>query len=274
MSAKPLLFMPFLHKEFCPAALPFSLLQLWPGLPNPQQGFYVPAGFPLTPQDAAYYLDRVEDINFAAADKIPVHSLLAVEKQMQHAGMPKEAQDISAFAQGGELETAAVYYMREAGLAAQKALLRIWLFEERCLEIQALEQHCHSLSGDLDAALGAEWEEGETSALLFTQNTQRLAGTIRPAVPWRFLLENAALFLPEYSTLLFADKSICSELREFALPSTKVQAELYLSGQTLPTHMPELAEAPLWKALGMKGARPERPWLAKTFSFLLWDEAR
>jgi len=274
MSTKPLLFMPFLHKELCPPPLPSSLLQLWPGLPNPQKGFYVPADFPLEPQDAAHYRDHVRDIAIAAMDDIPIHSLLAAEKQTQDLGTPKETQDISAFAQGEEAESATVYHAKKASLAAQKALLRIWLLEERYMEIQELEDRCQTLSDDLSTALGVELEDEEKDALLLIQHTQRLDDTAGPVVPWRFVLENAALFLPEHSTLLFVDNAICSELRETALQFTNVQAELYLSGQDQPANAPELAEAPLWKAFGMKGARPDRPWLAKVFSFLLWDDAR
>ena len=274
MSAEPLLFMPFLHKELCPAALPPSLLQLWPGLPNPQKGFYVPADFPLTPQDAAQYLEHVRDIGIAAADKTPVSSLLAAEKYMRHPGIAKEERDILAFAQGKEPETAAAWHRNEARLAAQKVLLRVWLLEERHLEIQEIEQRCQALSSDFSAALGVELEDEEASALLLTQNAQRLDSSAGPCVSWHVLLENAALFLPEYSTLLFADSAICSELRELALPFSKVQAESYLSGQVPPAHTPELAKISLWQALGMKDLRPERPWLAKVFAFLLWDGAQ
>ena len=271
MSAEPLLFMPFLHKELCPPALPSSLLQLWPGLPNPQKGFHVPADFPLTPQDAAQYMDHVRDIGIAAADAVPVHSLFAAEKQARHLDALKESLDISAFAQGKKAETATAWHMKEAGLAAQKALLRVWFLEERRLEIQELEQRCRALSGDFAAALGVELEEEDAGALLLTQSLQRLDAAPEPSVPWRFLLENAALFLQERSTLLFADSSICKELRDSALQFAKVQGKLYLSGQA--AHAPELAEAPLWQVLGMKASRPERPWLAKVFSVLLWDDA-
>ena len=274
MSAEPLLFMPFLHKELCPAALPPSLLHLWPGLPNPQKGFYVPADFPLTPQDAAQYMEYALGIGMAAADKAPVSSLLAAEKQMRHPGIIKEERDIQAFAQGRDPERAASWHREEARLAAQKALLRVWLLEERLLEIQELEQRCQALSNDFGAMLGVELEDEEASALLLAQNAQRLDNSPMPYVSWHFLLENAALFLPERSTLLFTDSSICSELRELALPFSKVQDELYLSASAQPAHRPELAEAPLWKALGMKNARPERPWLAKVFAFLLWDGAQ
>jgi hypothetical protein len=162
--------------------------------------------------------------------------------------------------------------MREARLAAQKVLLHVWILEARYLEIQELEQHCRRLSGDLNLMLGVELEDDEKDAFLLTQNTQRLDASAAPAVPWRMVLENAALFLPEHSALLFTDKAICMELRELA-PFVKVQGELEPSGQALSTHAPDLAEAPLWKIFGMKEARPERPWLAKVFSFLLWDAA-
>ena len=270
MSSTPLLFMPFLHKELCPAALPPALLQLWPGLPNPHPGFYVPADFPLAPQDAAQYLEHVRDIGIAATDNIPVHSLLAAEKQARHPDTLKEVRDIAAFAQGEEPEAVAAHHAREAALAAQKALLRIWLLEERHREIQELEQRCRALSAGLSAALGVELEEEEKGTLLLIQDTQRLDDT---AVPWRFAVENAAFFLPEHSTLLFSDSAICAELRETTLQFINVQAERYLSGQDPSAHAPELAEAPLWKAFGMKSPRPECPWLAKNFTFLLWDEA-
>jgi len=273
MSVTPLLFMPFLHKELCPATLPSSLLHLWPGLPNPQKGFYTPADFPLSPQNAAQYVEHMRDVSLAAADDTPVHSLLAAEKQARHPGILKEAQDIAAFAQGAETETPAAYHMREARLAAQKALLRVWLLEERHIEIQTLEQRCQTLSDDFAAMLGVEMEDEEKDALLLTQNTQRLETVAVPSVPWRFVLENAALFLPEHCTLLFADSSISLELRELALHFAKVQAKHYLSGPA-STHTPELAEAPLWKALGMQRPHPGHPWLAKVFSFLLWNNAQ
>jgi hypothetical protein len=102
---------------------------------------------------------------------------------------------------------------------------------------------------------------------------QHLDTTVAPAVPWRFVLENAALFLPEHSKLLFADSMIYSELREMTKNFIKVQAKLYLPETTPPTRTLDLVEAPLWKAFGMQGPRSERPWLAKMFSFILWDDA-
>jgi len=274
MSATPLLFMPFLHKELCPAALPSSLLQLWPGLPNPRTGYYVPDGFPLAPQDAVQYLEQVRDAGIAAADHLPVHSLLAAEKQTRHPDRLKEARDIAAFAQDEEAEPATAHHAREAALAAQKALLCLWLLEERHMEIQELAQSCRTFSGDLNAALGVELEEEEKDALLLIQHTQGLDDSAELAVSWRFVLENAALFLPEHSTLLFADRTLCSELRETPLQFANIQVEHYLSGQTPPAHAPELGKAPLWQAFGMKSARPERPWLAKVFSFLVWGDTR
>ena len=273
MFPNPLLFMPFLHKEFRPAAFPFSLLQLWPGLPNPHQGFFVPDDYPLTPQDAAQYMEYVRSISIAALDTVPVHSLLAAEQQMQHPDTRKEAQDIAAFVQGEKAATTAAWHTQEARLAAQKALLRVWFLEERHLEIQELKQRCRTLADDFTAALGVELEDEEAGALLLTQNTQHLDTTAVPAAPWRFLLENAALFLPERSTLLFTNSEICLELRDVIETTSKVQAELYLPNAPPPARTPALAEAPLWKAFGMKDTRPERPWLAKMFSFLLWDDA-
>ena len=273
MSAAPLLFMPFLHKELCPAALPPSLLHLWPGLPNPPAGCYVPDDFPLAPQEAAQYMEHARDVGIAAvADKLPVHSLLVAEKQARHPDMLKEARDIAAFAHGEEPEPASAWHAREAGLAAQKALLHVWLLEERHREIQELEQHCRTISGDVSAALGVELEDED--ALLLIQHTQRLDDTAEPAVPWRFVVENAALFLPEHSMLLFADSAICSELRETALEFTNVQEELYVPMQCPPARTPEWAKAPVWKAFGMKSSSRERPWLAKVFAFLLWDDAQ
>ncbi|MDR2694787.1 MAG: hypothetical protein LBC79_00195 [Deltaproteobacteria bacterium] len=274
ISAKPLLFMPFLHQEFRPAALPPSLLHLWPGLPDPREGFHVPDAFPLTPQDAARYVEYMRDIGIAAADNLPAHSLLAAAKQAQRPDMLKEALDMCAFARGEEAEPSATHYLREAGLAAQKALLRIWLLEERCLEIRQLEQRCRTLAGDFSAVLGVELEEDEKDALLLTSHMQVLDDSAGPAVPWRFVVENAALFLPERSTLLFADSAICLELLENSMHYTNIQAELYLFGQAPSARAPKRAEAPLWQALGMRGARPERPWLAKVFSFLVWDGAQ
>lgn len=272
MPTTPLLFMPFLHKEFCPAALPSSLLQLWAGLPNPQDGFYVPTNFPLGPQEAAQYVEHVRNIGIAVADNIPVHSLLAAEKQTRHPGMLQETRDIAAFAKGEEIEPAAAWRMREAGLAAQRALLRIWLLEERHLEIRQLEQRCRALSGDFGVALGIELEEED--ALQMIQHMQSLDDTPAATVPWRFFLENAALFLPERSTLLCTDRSICSELSETTLRFMQTHAACYFPGQTPPTRAPDVAESPLWQALGMKRAPAERPWLTKVFSFLLWDDTR
>ena len=273
MSANPLLFMPFLHKELRPAALPSALLQLWPGLPDPHPGYHVPADFPLTPQDAAQYVEHVRSISIAAADNIPVHSLLAAQRQARRLGIFKETRDISAFAEGEEPETDAAYHLKEAKLGAQKFLLRLWLLEERHLEIQGIEQHCRTLSNDFTAALGVELEDEEEAALLLTQNLQRVDETIEPSLPWRLLLENAALFLPEHSTLLFTDSGICSELHETTISFTKTQAKLWIRGQAPPAQAPELGTAPLWQALDMKGSRPERPWLGKMFSFLLWNDA-
>ena len=274
MSDYPLLFMPFLHRELRPAALPSPLLQLWPGLPNPQQGFYIPPDLPLTPQDAARYVAHMQDISLAAADRVPAHSLLAAEKQMQRPDLLKERQDISAFAQGKEADAAAACPMKEAKIAAQKALLRVWLLEERHMEILELEQRCRTLSGDFSAALGVELEEEEKDALLLTQGLQGLDASAELSVSWRFVLENAALFLPEHSTLFFMDAAICSELRELALHCAQAHVNPDIFGHNPPVCAPEWGEAPLWTIFGMEGLRPDRPWLAKVFSFLLWDDAR
>ncbi|MCL1986324.1 MAG: hypothetical protein FWG59_07765 [Betaproteobacteria bacterium] len=212
-------------------------------------------------------------MNNAAAKNMPVHSLLATEKQAQYLGIFQEIRDIAFFAQGKEGEAATVHHMKEAMLAAQKILLQVWLLEEQYMEIQELEQHCLALSDDFGTMLGVEMEDEEEDALLLTQSTQRFDAIIRPSLHWHLLLENAALFLPEHSMLLFTDSLICSELHEVMSVFADMRTELFpFWGQTPPIHTPKSTQAPLWKALGMKAPHPERPWLAKAFSFILWDD--
>jgi hypothetical protein len=80
-------------------------------------------------------------------------------------------------------------------------------------------------------------------------------------------------YIPDDFPLTPRKAALYAELRELSLCFFKVQAELYLHRQAPAAHALKLAEAPLWQALGIREARPERPWLAKRFSFLVWDGA-
>ncbi len=258
--------LPRLHEKFDPPAP--GVLRLWPGLPDPPSGAHVPENFPLSPQEAALYLEEVRGLGAAVAAKIPVHTLLAEEKRKRDPGRKREEIDLAAFAEGVPAPQYDVFRLREAKTAAQKALLRIWLLEEQQGEIAALEGEYNALSGSMSAALGVEADDEEAGALRLAQTEDRFTGGPEAAAPWRMVTENACFFMPEHSPLFFDDPAVCADLREAGLAFASAP-EFAFAGAPAPGK----AEAPLWKALGLPGPRPERPWLERIFIFVAGSAA-
>lgn len=267
MPASLLLLMPFLHKEFYPPTLLSASLRLWPGLPDPPDGVHIPQDLPFSPEQAVRYLEEAQNISAAAAANVPVHALLAGERQKRTLAQIREDMDLSAFSRGDAPHDRDVLRLREARLAAQKILLRTLSLEARLLEIKILEGNYRDLKDKFKSSLGVELDDEDAQAFNLTQQSEEFSEAYF-AAPLRVLLENACLLLPEHCTLLFADSSSVSELRGSGLafiPAPPLSVDI--PGVLLRTPQ----AVPLRQALGISAPHPERPWLERRFCFALWS---
>ena len=257
------------HAENARAALPATLL-LWPGLPQPPQtGVFCPADYPFGPREAAACLEDLRRMGDEALSGLPVGAASA--------GNARAARHASEMAMLRELGNADSQAARRAEAArklrieqeqAQKALLWVWLQEERMAELADMAHALARKSENFTRSLGVD--EGDTQG---PGTLESCAGTgvlgtpvtldLGLMPPWRLVTANAMHFLPPDLPIL-AEGPMSEDMQEEAdfSPAQKHAA--------LPVDvMPQLlqAHAPAWRILGRTqptGSPPldvERLWL-------------
>ena len=272
MTTTPLLFMPHLHKELRPAFLSLSILQFWPGLPNPPASHYLSDKLPLEPQESLYFLENMHAATLAALERLPMHSLLANEQQDHNLEILHEELALAAFANEKKAEAYEELRMSKARQAAQKALLHFWLLEERRLEAATLEDSYLTASKSFSNALGIELDEEDRAALQLATDMTELGESNKSCAMWRFVLENTALFLPEETVFFFSDPEILEEVRE-NLNFTPVAPEHYFfdDASKMQDCKLEQAKASLYQFFGMQLPAARRPWLERVFCYVLLE---
>lgn len=253
----------------CPAAL-----RLWPGLPAPDAdalvGRYCPPNYPFSPAEAAACLEDLRQMDAAALSGLALEASVSANAQAgrllsELAGLD----DLSALAgptAAREAEAARRSLLERQ--QAQKALLWLWLQEERLAELARLAAGFSKNARALAATLADDGNAGDddSPAMDFQASAQNFLGPdlaldpTDPALvpPWRLSVRNAACFLPSDAAIL-AEGQMRDDLLE-RLSFSPAPALASLLG-CAPDDAERIlaAKAPLWQALGQRAPAANAP---------------
>ena len=272
--------LPLLHSESPDPLWRSKAPHLWPGLPHmPETGYVELPGAPFSPAQAAACLADLEAMSEAALTGVPLQALAARENRPQARRDADERTALRHFAATGE-ESAPPSGLRQefaqlAFTAAQKILLWAWLLEERQREMRALSSSFDAGAGNLMDALGVE-EDADLTALHAA--SMRLGDDAGILPPWKLVLENAALFLPETCTICVNDARMaeavadqCADAGITPVPPAPLDASR-IAEWGLPAQ-PGMTwcriTLPLWRIVGLSTALEQRPWLNREVQLLL-----
>ena len=214
---------------------PEGAVRLWPGLPDaPREGRFCPENWPFSPKQAAACLGDMRGMGEAALSGLCIGGFAADNARLaQHAAEAALCEALTG--SGGNTGAAGSAASAREDLIvrqqAQKALLWVWLQEERLEELAALAAGLAQSEKKLAAALGGQ---GQGAAL-------RADTGLVP--PWRFVMSSAVRFLPPEAVIVAEDMMAedLAEILNFAplSPHSTKDAPDFLE-----------ARAPAWAALG------------------------
>ena len=266
----------------CPAAL-----RLWPGLPVPDAnalaGYYCPPDYPFSPAEAAACLEDLRQMDAAALSGLALGATVSANAQAGRLlGELAGLDDLTALAgptAAREAEAARRRLLERQ--QAQKALLWLWLQEERLAELARLaegfSQNARALAATLTEDVSTASDDGMPATDLQALTPGFLGAELRldptdPALvpPWRLAVLNAACFLPPEAAIL-AEGPMRDDILE-RLPFRTAAEAAPLAHQALPPLLARLlgcqedeaarmlvAEAPLWQALGQRSPAMTAP---------------
>ncbi len=254
----PFIYVPALHRDLVPPELAEGVSTCWPGLPlsdAEREGFFCP-DFVWSPAEAAACLEDLKRLEPEAAAAAP-----ALEADMQGRKQRTEMHELDVFA--GRIAADDPHAPREARIRAQRLLLTAWLQEERVRDMQELAERYARSAAALAAVL--DDESGGREAPIVD------AAALLP--PWRFVLEQLALFLPPDAVLCSADPAVREALNEAGLCLSEPAPEdlrrlppAWRQGIVLRAERVSLG-----RLLGKTGSSSGRPWLDKVCLMILAD---
>ena len=231
-------------------------LRLWPGLPDelcgidaasPAPDRHRPANYPFSPREAAACLADLRQMDMAALSGLPLG--VAVADNARNARRLAELAALKELDGRDGVAPSAAEAARHDRLEreqAQKALLWLWLQEERLAELAELARNYARNANRLSAALGVE-EDERPRGLPFLDASIALDPALIP--PWRLAAVNAAYFLPREAALAVEGPMRADLLERLDFSLAPHCAELL---GCPPERAGEIvqARAPLWRALG------------------------
>ncbi|MDD4702687.1 MAG: hypothetical protein PHI96_10750 [Desulfovibrio sp.] len=199
---------------------PAAALLLWPGLPQtPQSGVYCPADYPFNPREAAACLEDLRQMGDAALSGLPVGATAAGNpRAARHASEMALLRELDGADTEAALKAEAARKLRIEREQAQKALIWVWLQEERMAELADMAQALAQKSCAFTRSLGVEDDDaGELCAT----NAHAGAGILGAPVAldlglmpsWKMATANAMYFLPPDMPIL-AEGSMAQDLLE------------------------------------------------------------
>lgn len=235
-------------------------LRLWPGLPDalcivdavadaaaPAPGRYRPADYPFSPREAAACLADLRQMDRAALSGLPLGAAVGGNarnaRQLAELAALKDLDGLDGTAPSSAEMARRERLEREQ---AQKALLWLWLQEERLAELADLARRYADNAGRLSAALGVE-EDERPRGLPFLGASIALDPALVP--PWRLAAANAAYFLPREAALA-AEGPMRADLLERLDFSPAPHYATLLGCPEKRAGEIVRARAPLWRALG------------------------
>ncbi len=213
MPESPLFTLPLLHKELS-TILPHNiphLQHLWPGLPHIEQGYWQTHDYPLSPKQAQDFLQELTMMSEAALSGVPLQALIVMDRPKAKAKDMEEQEALQDFIDLGKLPQPHNTPKKHMLYSGQKFLLWAWLLEERYKEVHDLSEEYTKNASSLMAALHVE----KDTALSGLENIEKaLAATDAPLPSWKIVLENAALFLPQKTSIIINSKEMASAIQE------------------------------------------------------------
>lgn len=266
--ASGVLTLPLLHKDTPTTPWRNKAAHIWPGLPNmPEEGYAALVGYPFAPLEAAACLADLEAMSMAGLSGVPLQALVAHENRPHSARELEELSALHSFAAAGQEGAAQAQPFSNDTLlrkAAQKILLGAWLLEERQREIRDLSRRFDSGAGFLGDALGVEEDADLVGLNAVGMHLGEEAGILPP---WKLVLENAALFLPDPCVVIINDphmaEAVTENCAEMGTLFTALETTTCASWGLHPHPEKHWASTalPLWKIMGLAAAADQRPWL-------------
>ncbi len=207
----PPIYLPILRKENVvkPSKKLPEALYIWPGFENIPNGYWQPNHYPFAPKLAKACFDDLCNMSEAALFGMPIHSLIGGQDEKNEVKNIEERDQLAHFANTGEKQENSAANDLHTLQAAQKIILWAWLLEERHYEINDLTStYAKSMQGFANA-LGVEQDEDfghighiETS----------LDASDAPLPPWKIVLENVAVFLPENCSIVVNHEDMAAHI--------------------------------------------------------------
>lgn len=269
---------PEMHAALRPelAAWP-ACRRLWPGLPDSEgaaQGCYIPADYPFAPREAAQCLNDMRAMESAALSGVPLQALSHMQGDGRAARQAAEAAELRRFRRTGECAAPEEEALRQQRLRAQKVLLWAWLLEARVLELRGLAEACSGGGTSLLAAALGEGDDDDDFGVLASPAMGALNVDDGLMPPWRAVLEQATVFLPEGAVLVISPRMAedMAEVVDFA-PLETVDAAVAQQLNVPAGWTCRAARLPLWRALGRSGPVAACPQWDKEYLFCAVEAA-
>ncbi|MBB5144440.1 hypothetical protein [Desulfovibrio intestinalis] len=260
-----------------PQAGPAAALLLWPGLPSiPQQGLYCPADYPFSQREAAACLEDLRQMGDAALSGLPVGVTAANNpRAARRASEMALLREIGGADNEAALKAEAARKLRIELEQAQKALIWVWLQEERMGELADMAQTLAQKSSGFTLSLGLDEADAGEASELTSPGAYGGAGILGAPIsldlglmpPWKMVTANAMYFLPPDLPIL-AEGTMAEDLLE-ALDFVPATESALADAAALADDSLLCARAPAWRIMGR--TRPtgsqaldaERLWLVR-----------
>lgn len=257
-----LLSFPYMHPELFPAELADNVRFFDPGMADDSEsGMFRPDGLPLDKKMATALIN--DCINFGEQFKDPSEmayfGAVTADDFYEGSSMSIQAQLTRQFddGQGSKQERE----VKEAASRAQFILLLAWTFEERMIELQAIEKGVKDSWKSMDETLGVDEDDRIDERVLDLGNRESHTGGASDEqvipLPWKRIIEALPAFIAPDTVLLCADKEIIA---------TWDDMEIEFAPATDGAGLPEgamTATLPAWQFAGRRKEPLEMP-LAKT----------
>jgi len=279
----PVFSLPFLHKELAelgntPLFLPKTIKYIWPGLANmPEDLYWTSPDYVFDSVMAKQCMKDLDAMGDAAMTGVPVHSLILMDMDKKENKKKQELNDLRNFAQNGlipsdksdlaDMAAPKAKDNKTIFVAAQKILLWAWLLEEKTLEMRDLMD---KYKGKATSTIDPLFVDAESGMDTLLKMEYELDDGALPLPSWQFVLENAAVFLPDNSVIIVSCSKMSSDLQE-KLDFQKGTAAILekCAENFIDKYNIIQSQSFVWKALGRKSKENKQYGLDKSFTFII-----
>ncbi len=272
--AFPMLSLPLLHKNLghpLPSALR-HIPTFWPGLGLPDDSdqaiMWKANDFPFSPKEAEACLKDIQSMGEAALSGVPLQAFMSAQSTRKELKETEEQEALENFIQTGQQSAPVAQISIHQRRQAQKFILWAWLMEKHLLEVQELTENYSLSAAQLTSVLEAE-KDADLSGLELIQTL--LSSNTFALPPWKLVLENMALFLPEESTVIINHPEMIEHMMEerdmYALQKicSQTKDNIALDG----TYKGFQCTTTIENLLQKKPSTTSSPWLKKTLHCII-----